>query len=104
MWCNSRRGGGSSGLIVIMTLTVVYPCNTKLCILGNIATLPSQLSVICACSSVCGNQHTPRLLLVPTKLEAAGALRAFGYVVQQWTVAAHFEQDNDGCWIEPAGA
>ena len=42
-----------------------------------------------------------RLLLVPTKLEAAGALRAFGYVVQQWTIAA---QDNDGCWMKPAGA
>ena len=44
------------------------------------------------------NQHTPRLL-VPTKLETVGAMRAFGYVVQQWTAAAHFEQDNDGCWM-----
>ena len=35
--------------------------------------------------------------------EVAGALRAFGDVVQQWTVAAHFKQDNDGCWMEPAG-
>ena len=62
-------------------------------------TLPSQLSERnYLCSSVCGNQHTPRLL-VPTKLETVGAMRAFGYVVQQWTAAAHFEQDNDGCWM-----
>ena len=33
------------------------------------------------------------------KLETVGAMRAFGYVVQQWTVSAHFEQDNDGCWM-----
>ena len=26
-------------------------------------------------------------------------MRAFGYVVQQWTAAAYFEQDNDGCWM-----
>ena len=32
-----------------------------------------------------------------TKLETVGAMRTFGYVVQQWTAAAHFEQDNDGC-------
>ena len=59
--------------------------------------MPSQLSEgNYLCSSVCGNQHTPRLL-VPTKLETVGAMRTFGYVVQQWTAAAHFEQDNDGC-------
>ena len=94
------RGRWGSGLSVIMTLTVVYPCNTKLCILGDIHCLHSYLKVIiCAAVFVATSTHPGFFLYLQNLIEAAGALRAFGYVVQQWTAAAHFEQDNDGCWI-----
>ena len=96
MWCKSRdtKGGeGGSGLSVIMTLIVVYPCNTKLCILGDIHCLHSYLKVI-ICAAVFAATSTP---CTYTELETVGAMHAFGYVVQQWTAAAHFEQDNDDC-------